>query len=313
MLKLQEFIECFATMEEAAVYLKRNLRIESYRIFMEEGYSIWHFQPDNKADLDNPLVREAHCLILYNDGELLARAWKRPYVLHQATEVDKIPMSFQWSRAICEEELDGSIVVVYNLEGEWMVGTVDTYDGAEYFPKMDLPGFTFEHEVKMALGRRFQGGWSTPFKNTNPYMCFVFSYVSPYLGKVMPILAPDLTLRAVFNTENGQELPHYMVDNLAMRMDVGRPKWTEINGMSSLSTRLWNMRALSPGLMLRDQRNNRIFIPNPMHIATKAAKDAGDRVRPTHIAKILQATRDKADVNAIAAAYESFAPMLELL
>jgi len=310
MLKIQEFINCFDSMEEAALYLHRNLKVESYAIKMQEGYSVWHFKATQKADFNDPIVREAHCLILYDDGDILARAWPRPYMVNTSSE---LPDHFNMTGAICEEIPDGSIVVVYNIEGEWHIGTTDSFDGDDYFPGMELPALTYEHEIKALLARRNGNRWSRPFDNTNPYMCFVFSYVSPYLNKVMPVLTPDLYLMAVINNEANIELTNGLVESLAQKMDVSRPNWSEINGATSLTTRLYNMRALVPGLMLRDKNDNRIQIVNPIYNAVKAAKEAGDRVRPSHIAKILQQCRDKADVAAVSATYPGFGDLLELL
>lgn len=310
MLKIQEFINCFDSMEEAATYLSRNLRVEGYRISMEEGYSVWHFKPNQKADFSNPLVREAHCLMTYDDGELLARAWPLPHI---ATVPEQIPESFELVGSICEEIPDGDIVIVYNIEGEWTTGTINSMDGDDYFPNMQLPTMTYEHEVKALLGRRYQSSWTAPFNNVNPYMCFVFYYVSPYLGKVMPILSPELYLSTIINIESGHELTRPTVVNMADKMDLATTNQYDVADWPTLSKRLFHMRALAPGLMLRDKNDMRVAIPNPMYKAVESAKAAGDRVRPTHMAKIVAASRDKADLVSIGAAYEAYAPMIELL
>lgn len=310
MLKIQEYIGCFDSMHEAALYLRRNLNIESYSLSLPEGYSIWHFKPTQKADLNNPLVREASCLVLYGDGELIARAWIRPTVVPSNTD---IPDDFRVLRAIAEDMPDGDIVVIYNLEGEWLIGTADSLDGDEYFPGVQLPTLTYEHEIKALLSRRFNGRWTKPFENCNPFMCFVFSYVSPYLGKVMPVLSPELYLMSIINTESGSEFSHALLENMANKMDLVRTNWTELVGDQSIGNRLFGMRTLAPGLMVRDLDHKRIFIPNPIYRAVKSAKDAGDRVRPSHMAKILGAVRDKADLTSIAAAYPDYEPMLSLL
>jgi hypothetical protein len=129
----------------------------------------------------------------------------------------------------------------------------------------------------------------------------------------MPILNPELYLTGVINLDNNIEMSNGVLSTLAETIGVARPTWTEVNGSSSLSQRLLSMRTLAPGLMLRDKQDNRVFIPNPIHDTIRFAKEAGDTIRPTHIAKILQACRDRADVTAISAAYDVYSPMLELL
>jgi hypothetical protein len=102
-------------------------------------------------------------------------------------------------------------------------------------------------------------------------------------------------------------------DNAANRLDLARPHRGTVCGFNSLGARLRMMRALAPGLMLADSDGERCLISNPIYRAVRNAKAAGDRVRPTHMAKILQSFRDKADLVSVCAAYEDFMPMLDLL
>lgn len=313
MLKIQEFIECFDDMTEACVYLKRNLNIECNVYGLQVGdneHRVLLFHPGQKADLTNPLVQEANCLILYPDGDVLARAWARPDIVHDAP---KVPAKFNLSGSICEEVPDGEVVVIYNIEGSWVICTGTSVDGNEYLPGMELPAFTYETEIKSLLSRRFNDKWFKPFEQINPMMCFVFNYVNPYAKRVLPYLAPELYLTGVINLDLEHEVSGGMVEALAKQMDFARPFWKEINGSGSLMTRVNNMRTLSPGLMLRDRHDYRVFIPNPIYKVVKSAKEAGDRVRPAHMVRIIQACRDLADVTAVAAAYQDFGPMLELL
>ncbi len=313
MLRIQEFIECFDDITEACVYLKRNLAIESNMYGLQVGdeeHQVFLLRAGQKADMTDPLVQEANCLILYPDGDVLARAWSWPDVVHSTM---KIPVNFNLAGSICEEVPDGKVVVIYNIEGSWVIGTDISVDGSEYLSGMELPTFTYETEIKNLLSRRSGGSWFEPFEKVNPMMCFVFNYVNPYAKRVMPILMPELYLTGVMNLESGHEVSSGMVESLANQMDFTRPFWKEVNGSGSLGTRVNNMRTLSPGLMMRDINDHRVFIPNPIYKAVKDAKDAGDRIRPAHIAKILRACRDKADVGSIKAAYQDFGPMLELL
>lgn len=313
MLRIQEFIECFDDITEACVYLKRNLAIESNMYGLQVGdeeHQVFLLRAGQKADMTDPLVQEANCLILYPDGDVLARAWSWPNVVHSTM---KIPVNFNLAGSICEEVPDGKVVVIYNIEGSWVIGTDTSVDGSEYLSGTELPTFTYETEIKSLLSRRSGGSWFEPFEKVNPMMCFVFNYVNPYAKHVMPILMPELYLTGIMNLESGHEVSSGMVESLANQMDFTRPFWKEINGSGSLGTRVNNMRTLSPGLMMRDINDYRVFIPNPIYKAVKSAKEAGDRVRPTHLVRIIQACRDLADVTAITAAYQDFGPMLELL
>jgi len=296
LLKIQEFISCFDDNLDAYVYLKRNLNIEtSIHTLKGENnkYKVVLFKPGLKADMTNPIVKEANCLILDGDNEVYAKAWDHPCVV---SEPNLFPAGFNLSGAICEEVPDGKVVVVYNIDGRWFMA-----------PTLDC-----EEEIKKRLNHNSKE-WYRSFEHMNPFLCFVFNFVSPSPENVMPILSPELYLTGVINLDSNIEMSNGALSTLAETIGVSRPNWTEVNGSSSLSQRLLNMRTLAPGLMLRDKQDNRVFIPNPIHNAVGFAKEAGDIIRPTHIAKILQVCRDKADVAAIGAAYDVYGPMLELL
>ena len=296
MLKIQEFMNSFDDILDAVVYLKRNLQIEAIvhpKRGKKDKIALLLLKPALRADMTNPLVKEAHCLVLDNEYDLIAKAWDHPPVI---SKPEQLPQDFDLTGAICEEIADGETIVVYNIDGSWHIGTDANH----------------EEEIKRCLSRTW-ASWDRPFQDINPFLCFVFNYITPYADNVMPILTPTMYLTGVINLENNIELSNGMLNSLANKMDVGRPNWSEINGSASLSQRLLNMRALAPGLMLRDKHDHRVIIPNPIYKAVKNAKEAGDRIRPTHIANILQSCRDKADIASITAAYDSYAPMLKLL
>jgi len=314
MLKIQEFISCFDNTSEAYKYLRSNLNIDvSAHILEDNGikHDVVLLKPGRRADLTDPLVREAHCLILdSDDAEVLAKAWDRPYI---ASMAENLPSDFNLTKAVCEEVPDGELVVIYNIGGTWFIGTGESVDGMNYLAVgLGLSTFTYDSAVKKHL-RRNSASWDSLLKNMNPLMCFVFNFVSPSANSVMPILSSKLYLTGVINLENGREVSVPGLNTMANNVGFTRPSWNEINGASSLAQRIFSMRALAPGLMLRDRNNHRVFIPNPIHKAVKCAKEAGDRILPTHIVKILQACRDRADVMTVATAYDSYAPMLEML
>jgi len=315
MLKVQEFISCFDTLSEALIYLKRNLDIETVSSQLPDKLSpygpLMVLKPGQRADMSDPLVREANCLVIDQNGEIISKAWDHPLIVNK---IEELPVDFDFTRDVfCEEIPDGELVVVYNIDGDWVISTNDSAAGLKYIGETELPAFTFENEIKTMLSRRYSGGWDTPFRNVNPMMAFVFIYVNPHLGKIMPIISQELYLMGVINLDNYYEISTNTLDNMAEKMDFTRPTCTEVHGVNSLHSRLNQMRTLSPGLMLRNGRGQRVMIPNPIYKVVKNAVDARDRVRPTHIASIMQAVRDSSDITSISAAYTKFAPMLRLL
>lgn len=311
MLKIQEFISCFDKIDEANEYLKRNLNISHTVHTLDGDYSVILYEPGRRADMTNPIVRETHRLVLDETGSLVAKAWDYPKI---ADDVNEFPAEFSFgSPNIVEELPDGEMVIVYNIEGKWVIGTKDTTNGIEGFPNSASRGFTHARQVKELLTGRFER-WDHPFANSNPYMCFVFTYVNPHNSScITPAVTSDLYLMGVINLETGREFNTEMVDVLADKMGFAHLHRGEIYGLSSLSHKLRNMHTLSPGLMLRDKRNNRVIISNPIYTTVKNAQSAGERIQPIHIAKILNACRDEKDMADITASFQDYGPMLELM
>jgi len=304
MLKIQEFLECFDNVVEASRYLKKNLRIETRPHLIDGEYYVFSFIPDKKADLSNPIVKETNLLILDEDREVLAKAWNFPDVV---TRPSRMPAYFSFGKENHSEEMpDGDLIVIYNIDGKWYICNRESPIG------VTNSGFSHEEETIKLLEKRF-GQWDKPFKNTNPLMCFIFCLVHPDNQKIMPIKSPELYLMGVINLDNYQEISYNTVNELANKMGFARPATTEINGTNSLLNRLRRMRTLSPGLMLRDKALNRIFLPNPIYVAMQKAMVAGSHIMVGHVASILQACRDKADVETINVSYKKIGPMLSLL
>jgi len=309
-LKIQEFISYFSSISEASTYLKRNLGIDCSSELDESNRVMFLLKPGHIANMTNPLVRETNCLMLYADGELMAKSYDYPHVVKT---VDELPSYFDITGAICEEVPDGIIdIVIYNIDGEWRVGTRDSIHGKTPSLSKNFPGSTVEHEVKRFLAIKAKP-WAKSFENVNPFLCFTCNFTTLSSNNVMPIMTSSLFLTGIMNLETGKEMSAAMVETMSERLGIIRPPRSTLNGNVSLANRLFNMRALCPGLMLRDKNDKRLFIPNPIYVAVKNAKDAGILLRPTHIAKILKACRDKADAVTIMTSYDNFRPMLDLL
>lgn len=315
MLKIQEFISCFDEINEANTYLMAHLSIESSARLIEndEGniYKVTLYTPAKNADMANPLVKEAHCLVLDEYGDLLAKAWDH---LETPKGAKKFPTDFIFDHSTTIEHIpEGDTVVVYNVEGRWIIATENDAAGIEEFPDGAFCGLTYATYVKRWLAGRF-AKWNKPFLNTNPFMCFTFIYSGPSYKHITPVDAePELYLMGVMNIETGREFEYSMVDVLANKMNFDRPKRNEINGLSSLIRQERAMDVTTPGLMLRDKHGRRAIVVNPVYDALKNAKAAGDKVHPTHIAKILQTCRDKAKMEDIAKVYEDYKSMLLLM
>lgn len=309
MLKIQEFIRCFSDIEEANLYLKRNLRVDAIvKGITDDDITTYLYKPASNADLSNPIVREANCLILDSAGNLLAKAWDHPIVL----DPPYLGLGIDTTNTT-EEIPDGKIVVIYNVDSEWVLATDSSADGNEPVAGLDLPGFTYETEVKHLLGKRF-GSWKRPFLNMHPSLCFVLSFVSPYADSVKPAFNSELYLMSVINLENEKELTIPNLNSISNNTGIIRPMWwAGPPGPNYIDTRLQQVRSLAPGIMIRNKRGERFLIENELYKAVACAVAAGDKVKASHIARIIKNCRTPADMVAVGAAYNKFVGMLELL
>jgi len=310
MLKIQEFIGCFDNIDKAHIYLRANAGVDAvlHNVSDDDGYvhDLFLYKPTKNADMNNPLVREAHCLIMNDRAELLSKAWDYP--LDVKTEKD-FPGEFSFTRdTFVSDQMDGEIVVIYNLEGRWVIGTPNSADTWNDAVDKVSPSYTWDSDIKALLSGNTVNAWDVKLKELNPFMCLVFSYVSPHNTKVMPILKPSLTLLACINTETGKEFPTSMVTKLSDKLNMSMTDWHPISGSTAISVRLNRMRTLSPGVILCDNIGHRLMIHNPIYKAVKSALDAGERCRPVHVVKILQSCRDKLDAMTIGRSYPDFEP-----
>lgn len=318
MLKIQEFISCFENIAEANMYLRMGLglSIKEGELLTDSDasrklWTVYLYNPGVHSNITNPLVQEANALILDDKANLVAKGPNHPL---EALCPEELPGNFRLDGAEAEEMTDGTMVLVYNYKGEWQVATKDSADGTDYIPGLQLSAFTFEHEVKNLIQRRLPDGeWESSFSDVDTNLCFAFDYVSPHNRNIMPYVAPGLFLLSITDIKDGTELKPYLVRAVANKFDYPRPRWSSMAGGNSLVKFLYNIKSLSKGIILRDAHGTKVKIPNPIYYAVKSAKAAGERIVPTHIAKILCSCRDDTDISIIRSTFPEYSKYMKLL
>ena len=297
MLNIQKYISCFETIEEANTYLSSNFKIDCKEdtVLSEADrtwYSVYVYSPRMHADLTDPIVQEANCLILDEDGSLVAKAAN---IAHEVASPEGLPQSFILENARVLERGEGIPIVIFNVEGEWFVGSRFSADAREK-PLNPTGSLSYGFRVKDYLEFKKGSEWDTRFMNVDPRLCFSFLYVPlGSEGRVIPSKHEELMLLDVINLENGEELPQYRVDSMANNLSFMRPHYRSINGTNSLRHILKTMPWFRVGITLIDRNGLRVEIENPLYRVLKNAQAAGGRIEPIHVVKIFQACRDETD------------------
>jgi len=313
MLNIQKYISCFDDIREANTYLSSKFKIDCIEDTILSSvdhtwYSAYVYVPRLHADLSDPIVQEANCLVLDEYGNLVAKAAD---IAHEVASPELLPQSFVLEGARVIERGEGSLVTIYNLEGEWYVGGQFSVDARE-MPALSKGGLSYNFRVQSFLEFKRGAEWDVRFMNVDPRLCFSFLYTCPEDNRVVPHKHEELVLLDVINLDDGEELPQDRVDSLANHLSFFRPRSRSIHGMNSLRHILKTMQWSRAGITLIDRNGLRVDIENPILRALRNAKNAGARISPTHLVKLYQACRDEVDVLQIVRIFPEYDDLLKL-
>lgn len=316
MLNIQKYISCFDNIAQANLYLKRNFRIdviEDTVLSQVDGswYATYVYVPKPTADLKDPIVREANCLILDEDGELIAKAAD---IAHELASLKEIPQDFNLEGARVFERTEGVLLTVYNIEGEWFVGSQFSVDAREEpFEKTGYLSYGSQFKDYLEAKADARMNWYERFQNVDPRLCFVFQYLSPQVrGRIFPIMHKELVLLDIINKADGKPLPQSRVDGIANSWKMLRPPYRSVQGISSLSILARNMPVFRTGLTVISKDERRIEIANPIYKALYNAKAARGRIEPTHVVKIVSACRDSVDFMQVEKAFPEYRDIMQI-
>lgn len=299
MLKIQEFISCFDSIEEANVCLKRELSLsitDSHLYNYSEKSKVYIYNRGKHSNINNPLVREANGLILDKNHVLLAKGLDHHY---NVKNIEDPPKDFKLYRSSVEEMTTGMMIIIFNYKGVWSVATKDSINDVDY-----------TIDVKRIIGRNPDKCWTSLF-NENKNHIYVFDFISKEYKTVWPCSAFKLYLLTIIDKETGKELDPFVVDDISEYLEFDRPKHKEIVGRRSLSAFIACNRIPSRGVILSNS-GVRVKLLNPLYYSIKAAGEVENRIEPIHIAKIFLACKDDIDLMVISKAFPKYADFLLL-
>lgn len=224
----------------------------------------------------NPIVRECRGLVLNSeDYSLVARAFGRFFNWGEVAE--EMPM-FDWTSCSADEKVDGSLVLIYNFNGQWLANTRGSFAG---WPMFD------EYKAKF-YGKPMSFRWADAFLealgvnsldelNLDPSITYVCEFCSLWNKVVREYPIPCM----------------YMLTRFAGEQEIGpvaHPAFKELQRFplqSAQDVRDFvsdHPEVTFEGIVVKDSAFRRWKLKNPRYVSLHHMKGNGDGLyRPKNL------------------------------
>lgn len=234
MLEVQKFLKKHDNFDE----LEKQFGIKAKFHESDNRVILNYCQINSYEHKDHPIVKECRGLVLdKSDYSLIARSFPRFFNFGEVDHND-----FDWHNFVCQEKLDGSLILFYYWNDDWHVNTRNSFGSANIG----------ESDVSW---RELVFDCLPPVYIDKNYV-YVFELCSPYNQVVKHYPVPFVRLLAAFegerelNVDELKKLPFKVVDHY----DV------DDNDFLKLVNELSNQDPTNEGVVLRDKDNNRIKV-----------------------------------------------------
>ena len=204
-----------------------------------------------------PIVRQCRGIIL--DEKQNWRVIASPF--HKFfNHGEALAASIDWADCHVQEKLDGSMMMLYHYNDEWLVASSGMPDAAgDAVPaSLGMASISFAQLFWMAFNEK---GFTLPYSSQKAFT-FMFELMTPYNRIVVKYPKPDLKLIGVRNIWTGCELPPHIYSNYD---PVRRFPLKSIDDV--LST----FNVMNPleqeGYVIVDRNYNRVKVKHPGYIA----------------------------------------------
>lgn len=205
----------------------------------------------------HPIVRESRGLILdeQDNWRVVAYPFKRFYN-HGEECADEI----DWSTASVLSKLDGSLIIIYYYNKEWLIATKGTPDASGNVGDF---GFTFSELAWEVFNKEY----SINTLDTN--LTYMFELCSIYNRVVVPIEQSSLTLIGVRNNLTLKE------ESIKNYTDVFKVVESHpLNSWKAIQDSLSNLDGYyNEGYVVVDSKYNRVKIKHPTYVALSHIKE----------------------------------------
>ncbi len=299
MLELQKFLIAGGTLEKlTALFGIKNSRHKTYPNLVLFKYS------QIESPMGETIVQESRGIILdeSDNWRVVGRGFSK-FFNHGEGHAAAI----DWTTARVQEKVDGSLIQLYEYNGQWQVATTGSADASG-----DVFGFGFTF-ADLFNKTFLQQALAFPDVSANTDTCFLFELCTPYNRVVVPHKESKVVLLTARNRVTGQYLSHPEIPGIP---NVAEFPLTSFEEIAASFAHIDGLN--QEGYVVVDAAGNRVKVKHPQYVALHHLRDS---VGPKWLAKVvvsgevpelLTAFPEYADqLNALREKYEAFVAQVE--
>ncbi len=203
-----------------------------------------------EANLDtHPITLECRSLVLEKDTwTFVSRSFYRFFNL----EENKHP-NFNFDHFWYQEKCDGSLISVFNYNGEWMIRTSGSFASGKVIAELDYTWATLFQKFLPLHGM---------ILNLNPDYTYVFELMTPHNIVVKQHATSSITLLSAFHNPTMTECSFPYCDWIAEKLGVARPQFYNFLNVEEAVAWVNEQPYYFEGLVFIDKCYNRIKCKN---------------------------------------------------
>ena len=253
MLKIVEFIKANHNWRELLSASPYNVTIKD-----DGGFTLLKYSQID-SDLNLELVRECRGLIIDSECNPVCVPFFK-FGNYGEMYADKI----DWSSAVVEEKIDGSLIKLWSHKSKWIVST----NGTIFAEKANI-GSDNESELHISKSTHYSNFadlfhtarqiTGLDFEKLNPDFTYMLEVVSPYNRVVVPYSDIDLFH---IGTRCNRTLQEIEID-----IGVKKPRTFSCNNIDDLIEMAAQLRYSEEGYVVKDKNYKRIKVKSPAYVA----------------------------------------------
>jgi len=202
---------------------------------------LFNYKDKQLVNKNHPVLKRCRGLVIDNKCRILNYPFDR-FFNHWENEA----ASIDWNSTSIQGKLDGSLICVFNVDGEWMITTRGSF-------------YPIENTV-IDFDKLFRRMFNDKFKLLSTTHCYMFELVSKENRIVTLYDSERIYLIGGRNMSSLCECTPEILDNLAATLDVYRPKYFNANDLDGCKKLFENFRQDEEGLVVVDIDFNRLKI-----------------------------------------------------